>query len=188
MESDGLSGFARALSKLFGASRGNVTEEEILMMVDAGNETGVIEEHEREMINNIFEFDDLAIDGVMTHRTDITAVNSNALVSEVVGIALESGFSRIPVYEESIDRIVGIICVKDLLCLVGDAAADEKDIKTFMREIICLPQTLPCREAFKRLTAKKMHMAVIIDEYGGTAGIVTMEDMLEAIVGNIQDE
>jgi putative hemolysin len=165
-----------------------VTEEEILMMVDAGSETGVIEEQAHKMINNVFEFDDLTADDVMTHRTDITAVSSSALVSEVVKSAIDTGFSRIPVYEESVDRIIGVICVKDLLCLVGSVHADDADLKTFMREGIYLPETLPCGEVFKRLAAKKKQMAVIIDEYGGTAGLVTMEDIVEAIVGSIQDE
>ncbi len=165
-----------------------VTEEEILLMVDAGNETGVIEEAQREMINNVFEFDDLILSDVMTHRTDIVAVEDTATVSEVVNAAIGSGFSRIPVYEDTIDHIAGIICVKDLLCLVGSEAAESADIKSFVRDIIYLPESVPCGEAFKRLTAEKMQMAAVIDEYGGTAGLVTMEDIVETIVGNIQDE
>jgi putative hemolysin len=187
MESDGLPGFVRAVSKLF-SSKNHVTEEEILNLVNEGGETGIIEEQAHKMINNVFEFDDLPASGVMTHRTDIAGVSSSALVSEVVGVALDTGYSRIPVYEESIDRIVGVICVKDLLSLIGAERAGESDIKPFVREIIYLPETLSCREVFKRLAAKKMQMAVIIDEYGGTAGLLTMEDVVEAIVGSIQDE
>ncbi len=180
------------LSKLFGLShsggRDVVTEEEILMMVDAGNETGVIEESAREMINNVFEFDDLPVCDVMTHRTDITAVECGASVSEIVNASISTGFSRIPVYEENIDHIIGIICVKDLLCFIGAEMSAEASAKSFIRDLIYLPETVSCREAFKRLTAKKLQLAVIIDEYGGTEGIVTMEDIVEAIVGNIQDE
>ena len=182
----------RLLSPVFGAGgvseRDVVTEEEILLMVDAGNETGVIEESQREMINNVFEFDDLTLSDVMTHRTDIVAVEMGAKVSEVVNASISSGFSRIPVYEETIDHIAGIICVKDLLCLVGSEAAESAEAKSFIREIIYLPESVLCKEAFKRLTAGKMQMAVVIDEYGGTAGLVTMEDIVETIVGNIQDE
>lgn len=182
----------RLLAPLFGAKTGSepdiVTEEEILMMVDAGNETGVIEESQREMINNVFQFDDLTVSDIMTHRTDITAVEMSARVSEVVNAAIGSGFSRIPVYEETIDHIAGMICVKDLLCLVGSESAEDTEAKSFMRDIIYLPESVPCGEAFKRLTSEKMQMAAVVDEYGGTAGLVTMEDIVERIVGNIQDE
>ena len=182
----------KVFSPIFGvggiAERDVVTEEEILLMVDAGNETGVIEESQREMINNVFEFDDLILSDVMTHRTDVVAVEDTAGVSEVVNASIGSGFSRIPVYEDTVDHITGIICVKDLLCLVGSEAAESADIKSFVRDIIYLPESVPCGEAFKRLTAEKMQMAVVIDEYGGTAGLVTMEDIVETIVGNIQDE
>lgn len=182
----------KVFSPVFGVGgipeRDVVTEEEILLMVDAGNETGVIEETQREMINNVFEFDDLILSDVMTHRTDVIAVEDTAGVSEVVNASIGSGFSRIPVYEDTIDHIIGIICVKDLLCLVGSEAAESADIKSFVRDIIYLPESVPCGEAFKRLTAEKMQMAVVIDEYGGTAGLVTMEDIVETIVGNIQDE
>lgn len=182
----------RLLAPLFGAKgspeKDIVTEEEILMMVDAGNETGVIEESQREMINNVFEFDDLTVSDIMTHRTDITAVEMSARVPEVVNAAISSGFSRIPVYEETIDHIAGMICVKDLLCLVGSESAGETEAKSFMRDIIYLPESVPCGEAFKRLSSEKMQMAAVVDEYGGTAGLVTMEDIVEKIVGNIQDE
>ena len=165
-----------------------VTEEEILMMVDAGNETGVIEETQREMINNVFEFNDLTASDVMTHRTDVVGVESKASISEVVNAAISSGFSRIPVYKGSMDHIAGIICVKDLLCMVGSEAAATASLKDFIREVIYVPETIPCGELFRQLSEKKMQMAVVADEYGGTAGIVTMEDVVESIVGNIQDE
>ena len=186
------SALIRLISALFGAGGASekdvVTEEEILMMVDAGNETGVIEESQREMINNVFEFDDLTVSDVMTHRTDITAVKMPADVPEIVNAAISSGFSRIPVYEDTIDHIIGMICVKDLLCFVGSEAAESAVAQNFVRDMIYFPESVSCGEAFKRLTAEKMQMAVVIDEYGGTAGIVTMEDIVETIVGNIQDE
>lgn len=185
-------GAIRLIVKLTGSKDGfkgdAVTEEEILMMVDAGNETGVIEESQREMINNVFEFNDLTASDVMTHRTDIVGVESKALISEVVNAAISSGFSRIPVYKGSMDHITGIICVKDMLCMVGSEAAATASVKDFVREVIYVPETVPCGELFRQLSEKRMQMAVVADEYGGTAGIVTMEDVVESIVGNIRDE
>ena len=165
-----------------------VTEEEIRMMVDVGNEKGVIEESQKDMINNVFEFDDRDAAEVMTHRTEIMAVDIEAKISDIVYIAINEGFSRIPVYREDIDNIVGVLYVKDLLCLVGCNQSGDFKIEDFIREALYIPETCKCKEIFKLLTAKKMHMAIVVDEYGGTAGLVTMEDLLESIVGNIQDE
>lgn len=184
--------FAFIFSKVFGLStsdkKDTVTEEEILMMVEAGNETGVIEESQRTMINNIFEFGDSVVSEVMTHRTDIIAVDVNEKIHDIVYLAINEGFSRIPVYENNIDTIIGIICVKDLLCLVGCEHSEDFNIRDFMRDIMYIPETNKCSDVFETMTLKKAQMAVIVDEYGGTAGIVTMEDLLEEIVGNIQDE
>lgn len=163
-----------------------VTEEEIRLMVDAGNETGGIEESQREMINNIFTFDDVAVSDVMTHRKDITAVAKEATASETAAIAMQEGFSRIPVYDGSIDSIIGVILVKDLLPLVGKA--QDCRVNALMREAIFVPETAKCRDVFQRMRREKMQLAIVSDEYGGTAGMVTMEDLLEEIVGNIQDE
>lgn len=180
------------ISRIFGVTpsddRDVVTEEEILMMVDAGNETGVIEESQRDMINNVFEFDDMPVSDIMTHRTSIIGVEKTLPIQEVINASISSGFSRIPVYDDSIDHITGIVCVKDLLCLIGSDYSKNTEAKTFVRETIFVPETMPCGKLFKMLTAKKMQMAVVIDEYGGTAGLVTMEDVVESIVGNIQDE
>lgn len=188
-----LSGLLTSLiSRLFGAANSDnrdvVTEEEIRMMVDAGNETGVIEESQRDMINNIFEFEDLTVSDVMTHRTDIVSVSDTARISDVVNASISSGFSRIPVYQDTVDHIIGIICIKDLLCLIGSGSADDAYARAFVRDTVYVPETLSCGSMFRKFTEKKMQMAVVIDEYGGTAGIVTMEDVVESIVGNIQDE
>lgn len=185
-------GITTAFLKLFGvkapAESESVTEEEILMMVDAVNETGGIEEVQAEMINNIFEFDDLAVRDVMTHRTDVVGVEINAPVREAVEIAINDGFSRIPVYEENMDNICGVIFAKDLLKLIFEDNADQMKLNDFMREITYVPESNNCGELFEYFTSQKCHIAVAVDEYGGTAGIVTMEDLLESIVGNIQDE
>ena len=163
-----------------------VTEEEIRLLVDAGNETGGIEETEREMINNIFSFDDVAVSDVMTHRKDMTAVPDTATATETAKIALEGGYSRIPVYENQIDSIVGIVLVKDLLPLVGKA--EDCRVTSVMREAVFVPDSAKCRDVFQQMRRDKMQVAIVSDEYGGTAGMVTMEDLLEEIVGNIQDE
>ncbi len=182
---------AAAVCALFGADThdsGTVTEEEILMMVDAGNETGSIEQSEREMINNVFEFHEMTVSDVMTHRTDIVAVSTDAEISEVVIAAINSGFSRIPVYKRSVDHIEGIIYVKDLLCLIGTHSTEGVTVSSFFRDAEFVPESCMCDDLFKLFTEHKIQFAVAVDEYGGTAGIVTMEDLVEAIVGNIQDE
>lgn len=183
---------SRLITHLFGydptMEKEDITEDEIRLMVDAGNESGSIELSEREMINNVFEFDDRSVAEIMTHRTDISAVEKEAKIADVVKIAVEEGFSRIPVYEEDVDNIVGILYAKDLLELVGRADAAEKALVDYMRPVIYVPESTRCRMLFRKLKESKIHMAVIVDEYGGTAGIATMEDLLETIVGNIQDE
>ena len=170
------------------SAKDSVTEEEILMMVEAGNETGLIEESQREMINNIFEFDDSVVSDVMTHRKDVTAVDVESKIGDVVYLAINEGYSRIPVYEKTIDNIVGILNVKDLLCLVGCENSEDFNIRQFMRKPELVPENARCNDVLEEMTRKKTQMMIISDEYGGTLGIVTMEDLLEEIVGNIQDE
>lgn len=170
------------------ANEEEVTEEEILMMVDVGEEKGVIENSQREMINNIFEFDDMDAGDIMTHRTDMAAVEVDDPLEEVVKISIEEGFSRIPVYEEDPDNIIGIAYVKDFLQFVGRKVPTNKTLREFMREAYYIPETKRCGELFKEMSERHVQMAVVVDEYGGTAGIVTLEDILESIVGNIQDE
>jgi putative hemolysin len=165
-----------------------VTEEEILMMVEAGNEKGIIEENQRTMINNIFEFGDVTVSEVMTHRTDLVSVDVNTKISQIVTLAINEGFSRIPVYENTIDNIIGVLYIKDLLCLIGYEKIDEIDISQFIRKVMYVPETSKCNDVFEKMTLKKAQIAIVVDEYGGTAGMVTMEDLLEEIVGNIQDE
>lgn len=184
------SGITALLCKLFRIPAADsvdvVTEEEIRLLVDAGNETGGIEESQREMINNIFTFDDVPVSDVMTHRKDMTAVPKTATATETASIALEGGYSRIPVYENQIDTIIGIVLVKDLLPLVGKAK--DCPVTELMREVSFVPETAKCRDVFQQMRRNKMQLAIVSDEYGGTAGMVTMEDLLEEIVGNIQDE
>ena len=169
------------------ADEESVTEEEIRMMVDVGGEKGVIEDVQKEMINNIFEFDDLDAGDIMTHRTDLTAVELEDPIMEVVNISIEHGYSRIPVYKDDPDNIVGIVYIKDLLKYVGKSMPTT-NLQSVMRSPMFVPESKICGDLFKEMTATRTQMAVVVDEYGGTAGIVTLEDIVEAIVGNIQDE
>lgn len=181
-------GLKALLKKALGDGFDEVTEDDILSMVDAGNESGTIEDNSVEMINNVFEFSDLNASDVMTHRINITGVDVDSNLVDIVYLALEKGFSRIPVYQDSIDSIIGIIIVKDLLCLVGEDDLSKFSINDFLREVVFIPESCSCSDTFKYLTNMKTGMAVVVDEYGGTAGIVTLEDLIEAIMGNIQDE
>lgn len=177
------------ISKIFGVSENEediVTEEEIKMMVDEGEEKGTIEEEEREMINNVFEFNDTVASEIMTHRTDIFAIDVTSDIVEELNELDEYKYSRIPVYEETIDNIIGVLYVKDLL--KAFATKKQVKIKSLVREAYFVPESKPINEIFKDLQMNKKHMAIVIDEYGGTAGLITMEDILEELVGNIFDE
>lgn len=167
-----------------------VTEEEIRMMVDVGEESGNIEESEKEMINNVFEFSDRNAGDIMTHRTDVTAVEPDCTLEEIISIGLTEGFSRVPVYEDDLDNIIGVVYVKDLLRYINADSVEEKkfNVRDVMHAPLFVPETKKCRELFLVFKSRKQHFAVVVDEYGGTAGIVTMEDLLESIVGDIQDE
>lgn len=165
-----------------------VTEEEILMMVDAGEEKGVLDEDAKDMISNIFEFNDITADEAMTHRTEVSAVEDTQSVQDVVSLAIEKGYSRIPVFHEDLDNILGIIYVKDLLKYVGNSMETGVRVTDLMRPAYFVPESKPCSELFSEMTAHRVQIAIVVDEYGGTEGIITMEDLLESIVGNIQDE
>ena len=178
--------------RLFGidpsADEEQVTEEEILMMVDVGEEKGVIENTQAEMINNIFELDDIDAGDIMTHRVDMAAVEADEPVSEVLNVAIEEGYSRIPVYDDDPDNIVGMVYIKDLLEYVGKELPVNKSIREVMREAYFVPETKKCGKLFAEMSENHIQMAIVVDEYGGTAGLVTLEDIVESIMGNIQDE
>ena len=181
-----------AIVRLFGfdpnADEEEVTEEEIRMMVDVGGEKGVIEDSQKEMIDNIFEFDDLDAGDIMTHRTEMTAIEVSRSLEEVAELAIENGYSRIPVYEDDPDSIVGVLYAKDLLKYVGHTLPGDLTIAKVMRKALYVPETQSCGDLFKAMNESRTQFAIVVDEYGGTAGIVTLEDVLESIVGNIQDE
>ena len=179
-----------AISKLFGVGENDeevVTEEEIKMMVDQGEENGTIEEEEKELINNVFEFNDITVSEIMTHRTDMFAVDINMGADELLEEIIKDDckHSRIPVYEETIDEIKGVLYVKDIIKNIGKKTFK---IKNIMKEAYFVSQNKLINELFRELQRNKKHIAIIIDEYGGTAGLVTMEDILEEIVGDIFDE
>lgn len=165
-----------------------VTEEEIRMMIDVGEEKGTIHETEKEMINNIFEFDNKYVTDIMTHRTDIAGVPLDCSLDGVIAVIREEKYTRMPVYEDNIDNIVGILHVKDLVNYLGYTGKEDFSIGSIMRKPHFVPSSRKTDMLFKDLKDSKTHMAVVIDEYGGTAGIVTMEDLVEEIVGNIFDE
>jgi putative hemolysin len=181
-----------AVVRLFGfdpnANEDVVTEEEIRMMVDVGEEKGVIENIQKEMINNIFEFDDIDVTDIMTHRTDMIAVEDTDSLEELVNLSIEHGYSRIPVYHEDQDNIIGIVYIKDLIGYIGSSVPKQESLRKIMREPYFVPESMKCGMLFQEMTARRVQMAVVVDEYGGTAGIVTLEDLVESIVGNIQDE
>lgn len=168
--------------------RENVTEEEIRLLMDVSEETGGIESAQREMIDNIFEFDDRTVGEIMTHRTDVKYIQLDSPLFEVIELSSNFGYSRMPVAEEGLDDIRGMLYVKDLLPLILADRRKKFNIKDFMRPAVFVPESTRCRDLFRKMGEEKVQIAVVVDEYGGTSGIVTMEDLLESIVGSIQDE
>ncbi len=165
-----------------------VTEEEIRLMIDEGEQDGTIASAEQEMIHNIFEFNNLAVNDVMTHRTEVEWVGESSSLEDIVKLSIETGHSRIPVCgEDGIDEVKGLLVVKDLLQYLVKNKREFK-INDCLRPVIFVPETAPCNEIFEQLRVKRSQLAVVVDEYGGTEGIVTVEDLIESIVGNIQDE
>ena len=178
------------VSKIFGVNENEeetVTEEEIRMMVDVGEEKGTIEEEEKELINNVFEFNDIAVSEIMTHRTDMYAININDNIMEMLDELDEYKYSRIPIYEETIDDIKGILYIKDLFKYIS-MGQKNINIREVMREAYFVSQHKMINDLFKEMQRNNKQMAIVVDEYGGTAGIVTMEDIIEELVGNIFDE
>ncbi len=185
-----LTNVTNGISKIFGVGENEeetVTEEEIKMMVDQGEEKGTIKEEEKELINNVFEFNDITVSEIMTHRKDIFAVDINISNEELLRELSreEYRYSRIPVYDETIDEVKGILYVKDVLKNIN-----KKNFKVtnVVKEAYFISQNRLINEVFKELQKNKMQIAIIVDEYGGTAGLITMEDILEELVGDIYDE
>jgi len=166
----------------------NVTEEEIRLMVDVGQERGTIQETEKEMINNIFEFDNKVVSEIMTHRTNIVAIPIQSTMREIIKFVNEEKYTRFPVYEENIDNIIGTFHVKDLFEFIEKGDIESFQLKDHIREPFFILESTRIDRVFEDMKINKIHMAIVIDEYGGTEGILTMEDLIEEIVGNIFDE
>ena len=164
-----------------------ITEDNIITYIKEGTESGAIEEGEEEMLHSIFEFSDTAVKEILTPRRDIFAIEAEKELGEVIDEIFEQEFSRIPIYSETIDKIVGIVHIKDLLEYIKDQKLHLK-MKDLMKDVYFVPATKTLLELLEEFREKQSHMAVIIDEYGGTLGIVTIEDLLEEIVGEIRDE
>ena len=163
-----------------------VTEDEIRMLVDMGEEKGAIEGNERDMIENIFEFNNMTAADCMTHRTDVTALQVDAGNKEIMKTILESGLSRFPVYGEDLDDVLGTFTTRDYLLALSTGG--KKTLREILRPAYFVPESVRTDVLFRDMQKNKTHIAIVVDEYGGTSGLITMEDLLEEIVGNIYDE
>ena len=166
----------------------SVTEEDLYDLVDDADEQDIIDETQKKMITNIIELDEVTAGDIMTHRTDISGVEETATCREAIATALDSGNSRLPVYRKNIDEISGILYVKDLLCLFDEPEGLDSPVTRFCRQATFVPESRPASELMLDFRNTRSMIAIVVDEYGGTAGLVSMEDILEEIVGDIQDE
>ena len=178
-------------SRLFKKKEDNEFENEIVSMLNEGQEQGEILESEAEMITNIFDLDETCASEIMTHRKNISAIDGEMTLKEAMDYMLEESFSRYPVFLENIDNIIGILHIKDCMRFYMNDANKEKKVKDLdglMQKAKFIPETSKLNSIFKNMQADKLHLQVVVDEYGQTSGIICMEDILEEIVGNIFDE
>ena len=175
-------------SKISKTESNEVSEEYIKSLICKSEEEGIIQTYEKNMIEGIFKFNDTKANDIMTSRKDTFSININDDIKENIDKLLNSNFSRIPIYEENIDNIVGIVHVRDILIQANKRGFENINLKEIMHKPYFVPNSKRINELFKTLQNDKVHMAILIDEYGGFCGIVTMEDLLEEIVGNIEDE
>jgi putative hemolysin len=164
-----------------------VSEEEIRTMADVAAEEESIERDERKLIHSIFEFGDMVVREAMTPRTDMVSIDADASIEDGITAAIEGGFSRIPAYEGTTDNIIGLVFLKDLVALARASKRNEP-VRTARRDAVFVPEQKRVAELLREMQTKQFHMAIVIDEYGGTSGLVTLEDLLEEIVGDITDE
>ena len=185
-----LSKSTNAMLRLFrintAAASNQVTEEEIRMMVDIGGESGTIQQDERTMIENIFEFNNSSAESLMIHRMDVVTLQVEDTFDDILETIQESGLSRFPVYDEDVDDIVGVLNTRDFL--LNAQSKTPKAWRELLRPAYLVPETVQADALFRDMQKLKVHMAIVVDEYGGMSGIITMEDLLEEIVGNIYDE
>ncbi len=185
-----LLGVSYLLARVFGSDGlvNTVTEEEIMTLVNAGNSGGSIEDQEREMIFSILQLDETYAREIMVPRIDIQAVENTISLHEALNIFMQTGYSRMPVYEENIDNIIGLIYAKDLLNVWQDGGLDGRRARDLVRSAYYIPETRAADILLRDLQARNIHMAIVVDEYGGTSGLVTIENIMEEIVGDIRDE
>ncbi len=163
-------------------------EQEILDVVSEGEKTGLVDEQQAHMIEAVVEFRDTTVDEIMTPRTDVVGIEAAGTLEDVKRIAREAGHSRFPVFDDNLDNIIGVLYVKDLLHLVGTNGDNPFDLRRAVRPALFVPESKTLRDLLAEMQQRKVHMALVLDEYGGTAGLITIEDILEEIVGEIQDE
>ena len=180
--------FSKLFSKKSDSDMVHEREEEILSLVEEGQEQGLIEDDTKSIIENVFDFDDTVAYEIMTHRRDMVAIEDTETLENAVNIAVDSGYSRIPVYHDDIDSIIGVLYVKDLLKYVCTEVPKNFRISDIVRKVLFIPRTKDCRSLFSQMNKEKTQIAIIVDEYGGTEGLITLEDLIEDILGNIQDE
>lgn len=169
----------------------DVTEEEIISMVREGHEQGTILASEAEMIHNVFEFDDKEVKDIMTHRKNIVSLDGNMSFIDAIEFIIDTGKSRFPVYENDIDSIIGVLHIKDAFTFFEKNEvyrSSIKDIDGLIRPVDFIPETVNINDLFKKMQSKKSHLAMVVDEYGQISGLIAMEDILEELVGNIEDE
>ena len=185
-----LNNISNLLSALLGQrnddKKPTITQDELKTIVDVSNQEGVLETDETEMIQNIFEFKDLTVDDIMIQRRDIVAISADMSYDEIIDVFKNRQLSRLPIYEDTIDDIIGVLYAKDLF--FTEQSKEDFDIKTVMREPVFVNEFVKISDFFKKMQQVKTHIAIVLDEYGGVAGIVTMEDLVESIVGDIYDE
>jgi CBS domain containing-hemolysin-like protein len=176
------------LSRKIPASPGPTIEQEIQTLAEKTGVLGELDPTERELIREVFDFSDTVAREIMTPRVDIIALQADATVDDAIALFVESGFSRLPIFERDLDRILGLILSKDLLPLAGKPEELQNPISNYLHEVYIVPETKRIGEVLKDLQTNRLHLAVVVDEYGGTAGILTLEDILEELVGEIHDE
>ena len=186
-----LTGVTAAITRVFGANVSNeaqITAEELRLIVERGGEQGVLEAEEEQMINSIIELGERRLHEVMIPRIAIVALPASSTLEEAIDKIVDEGHSRIPVYEESIDEVVGILYAKDLLPFLKPGSGPRPAVRTLLRPPVFVPESMTIDDLLHEFQRRKVHIAIVLDEYGGTAGLLTIEDLLEEIVGEIQDE
>jgi putative hemolysin len=186
-----LTGITSAVARLFGAEvrpEAQISAEELMLIVERGGEQGVLEAEEEQMIHAVIELGDRRLHEVMVPRIAIVALPASASLDEAINVVVEEGHSRIPIFEESIDQVIGILYAKDLLPILKNGAGARPDLRSLLRTPVFVPESMTIDDLLHEFQRRKVHIAIVLDEYGGTAGLVTIEDLLEEIVGEIQDE